>query len=156
MSIRAAFTLTNSCVRRPNTRLKSLFRSYDIAFKQSGRQGAIAPGKGRPAKPETAGEMKPANGGRVTQNPARTHTTTREMIHDTILLRRTAVSPRRLWGSPSVARPHSRPGPAVVGCGGSSPAAACAQVGSPELVRMLQSLDPSRAAAAASAANRGS
>lgn len=101
--------------------------------------------------------MKPANGGRVTQNPARTHTTTREMIHDTILLRRTAVSPSSPLGNPSVVRPHSRPGPAVVGCGGSSPAAACGQVGSRELVRMLQSLDPSRAAAAAaSAANTGS
>lgn len=34
------------------------------------------------------------------QYPARTHTTTREMIHDTILLHRTAVSPRRLSENP--------------------------------------------------------
>lgn len=54
--------------------------------------------------------MKPANGGRVTQNPARTHTTTREMIHDTILLRRTAVSPRRLWETRQGCAPIPVPG----------------------------------------------
>lgn len=54
--------------------------------------------------------MKPANGGRVTQNPARTHTTTREMIHDTILLHRTAVSPGRLWETRQWCGPIPVPG----------------------------------------------
>lgn len=57
---------------------------------------------------------RPVNeAGQVAQNPAHTHTTTREMIHDTILLHRTAVSPRRLQEIPSVTCPHSRDRPGL-------------------------------------------